>query len=246
MLIDRSIVMQMLMRRAPQIAWRLSWKGLSQIRVRRSGQTVDITKVVTAASAYLEKELNSRFRRVVVTPISQALAKVETASDPQLSFITHGPVRRRMAVQVDIHDGISVRTIPIWFSVSAIGDVWQVIQDIPSGAEIAPSLLQLAEVDVATATDEPVPTDQAPAGAIARVPLRAGSILAKSQVQVRPDVIVGDDVRVRVTRGSVTIESTGVALQRGYMGDRVRVKNASNGEAFWGRVAGWDMVEVRP
>ena len=138
------------------------------------------------------------------------------------------------------------RSFPIWFVVEAHAQVPIAASNIPAGSRLAAAQIATADADIAGIGNSPLIGEKDIAGAVALAPLRQGEILTRDRFRTATPVEAGDEVRLRVRAGTLTVEAHGIALESGSNGQHVRVRNAGSGEVLVAAVAGHDVVEVLP
>jgi len=66
--------------------------------------------------------------------------------------------------------------------------------------------------------------------------LRTGDILTWDYLEPKPIIQNGDRIRAIVRHGTVTVSTTGIALESAYPGDSIQIRNASSGAVLYGIV----------
>lgn len=79
-----------------------------------------------------------------------------------------------------------------------------------------------------------------------RAVISANRPIRQSEVNLPIIVKKGENVQMTYTTPSISIKTSGVALQDGAMGDNIRVKNDKSEKAVSGHVAGEGHIEVNP
>ncbi|HEX04995.1 MAG TPA: flagellar basal body P-ring formation protein FlgA, partial [Bacteroidetes bacterium] len=74
--------------------------------------------------------------------------------------------------------------------------------------------------------------------------LSPGKVLLWQDVEIVPEVCQGDLVRLRLEKGTVVIETEGIALQDGREGEVIRVEQTELGTLLRVRVAGYKRADV--
>ncbi len=83
-------------------------------------------------------------------------------------------------------------------------------------------------------------------GRVTRRSLSVGDELARAGLRLPPVVSAGDTVSVEIAGDGFSVRTTGRAMARGAVGDRVRVRIEATGKVVHGQVVGPKRVEVRP
>jgi len=63
-----------------------------------------------------------------------------------------------------------------------------------------------------------------------------GQTVSHRHVQPVPVVHRGDDISMAVTTGTMSLLATGIALQDGGIGERIRVRNIESGKVVFGEI----------
>ena len=105
---------------------------------------------------------------------------------------------------------------------------------------------QLIEVRQTTAfpLSERFPSIDEIAGMVATVTLRPNVPIRLNMIRAQPVFRMGNFVILRFDRDGISIQSTGMALQNGFIGERVRVRNQDSGITVNGVVRNDGSVEI--
>ena len=79
---------------------------------------------------------------------------------------------------------------------------------------------------------------------IAKVILREGEILKKSDVRIKPAVHRGQPIDLRVKSGNILIEMEGIAKEDGTEGEKIRVYNQTTRKHYFGIVESPQLVVI--
>jgi flagella basal body P-ring formation protein FlgA len=74
--------------------------------------------------------------------------------------------------------------------------------------------------------------------------LKAGDVITWQDVERQPDVIRGDRVTLHMQRGSIVVETEGIALQDGHVGEIIRVEQEEIGSLLRVKVTGSERAEI--
>lgn len=132
----------------------------------------------------------------------------------------------------------------VWFAVAGMQNVLTATSEIRRGSALTPQLATQSNRDALAAACTPLVIGEALTDMRARVTLKEGQVICSQSIEPRPPVTRGEEVIVRAAAGSVTIMAKGVAQQDGLLGQRVRVKNPSNGNTFLAAVSATAEVVV--
>ena len=114
------------------------------------------------------------------------------------------------------------------------------------GAPISAMDVRIERRPVASVRGEPIRALDADIALAARRPLSPGTVLTTVLVERVPAVSRGDAVTIIATAGAVMIRTQGEALQKGYIGEQVRVKNRRSGRMIDAWVHGKAVVGTTP
>ena len=105
---------------------------------------------------------------------------------------------------------------------------------------------QLVEIRQASADpgSEKFPGIDEIAGMVAVVTLRPNVPIRLNMVRAQPVFRMGNLVILRFDRDGISIQSSGMALQNGFIGERVRVRNQESGITINGFVRNDGSVEI--
>jgi flagella basal body P-ring formation protein FlgA len=84
------------------------------------------------------------------------------------------------------------------------------------------------------------------AGKCARQPIAAGTVLTRSLLAIQDDVEKQQMVTVHIRCGAAHVETQGIAVEGGYKGDVIKVKNVKTGRVFLARIDDPGVVTVVP
>lgn len=189
------------------------------------------------------------------------LSRVELTLIGQPVFPAGSVVDRSRPVEMDASPGTSARAgirVPVvaaggrarvlrlWFKVAAFRQVMVSLATVRVGELVPPTMVTMAERDVAGLRGEPwasPPTADTPPWR-ARRHLVTGSILTDADIEIAPPVRRAQAVRVRVVAGPIVIETTGVAEQDGRLGERITVREPGGRESYAATVASAGTVNV--
>ena len=248
--VRREDLADLLARRDPSSRAALRWAGPAAVSVLARGQQVDAASLVDAAAQMLYGSIveGHTYDSVRISPVGKLdtlmLPSGVVHAVPQMA--TGGGVAKRMCVWMHVSvDGQPYRTIPLWFAVDANRPVAVANADMPAGETLLPGKFSTRIMDVTLFKSDPVlPESIAPTLRL-RQPLARGAPLLGAHVDARPPVVRHQSVEVQVVAGAIRIETTGIALTDGRLGEVVRVRNPASGEPpFSARVVAEGVVLV--
>jgi flagella basal body P-ring formation protein FlgA len=206
--------------------------------------------VDAAARGWLERSLAREHEQVAIEPASgrEALALPAGAVELKPRACGREAPARRMCVRVDVvQDGVTRKSIPVWFKVEARRKVLVASAPVAAGSVFDPRAFALELRDVAALNGAPLAPFAAGgrAGALrVRRPLDAGQVVLASDVGPTPAVARNQEVTIRVQAGAILVETPGVALADGRLGAMVRVRNPRSGEIYDARIVDEGVLAV--
>ncbi len=208
-------------------------------------QTVTTARLVEAA----RQALPAAGPGLTVTTRVLGVPPDTTVPDGAVRLQAHPVVgrwpRARVAVPVAVLvDGKPARSETIWFAVQALCPAWVYAQDAPAGTEMGKLKVHKASVDIASADGRPVDALAALTGARLKRGVHAGWPLLEGDFEPIPDVDRQSQVIVHVRYGPIRMETLGLALDTGDVGDVVSVLVEGAASPVLAKVAGKGVVDV--
>ncbi|WP_431688994.1 flagellar basal body P-ring formation chaperone FlgA [Hahella sp. NBU794] len=220
-------------------SWRL--EGPDHIQLKVVAEKIDPDALEEKAGAYLKRWLvEAGFQEVEVTPVSARKRNILVSKQMagiQVRPLELGVLSRRICVWMDIVDasGAVLNSAPVWFEVSAMGEVWTPSVDADRGMSVGSHPLKRELIDVAAAGIEPALKKDFEGKEFSKR-VGAGQPITKDMLRAVPEVKNGDVVSVEVRVGTVYLRSRAEAMHDAYVGDRVKLKSVSSGETMLGVV----------
>lgn len=243
---------------------RIACEGAQATQVRRAGGEIAGEHIAVVAGKSLRAWFATRSERAQVSvastlpdvkvPLGHVALKVRAIPED-------APLSRRMLVWVDIWvDAQFVRTVPVSFEVQAFAPAYVAQRDLPAGAKVQSQAFAVQEVALAGHARPLKPVDGGLVSAgqsqheiphesqrepqQLRGALAAGQVLAQKNLRPGPVVARGDWVTLRMRTGDIDIESRVEALQNGFLGQSVSVKQSNASAPVVARVVGSGKVEL--
>ncbi len=205
------------------------------ITVERDGRSVTKDEVLAEVKARIweRKTADIQVRDVdwastQIVPIGSTVVKVEILGEPM-----SGKIPLRAEILVDEKPAAR-------FLATAIADDWREIpvvnRDIDRGALINPEDLQLVRINLAQHPTDTVSNAKDLFGMRAKAKISAGEVVRKSEVDIPPVIAKGKRIVVTYDRGLLRATATGIALEDGFEGSRITIRNELSKKIVMGRV----------
>lgn len=240
-MVPRATIAQAVVKQWPEIAERIDWRGSEALVVRGAGVKYDSGRLVTVAREALLEQMSAQYARVEVTAVGGPYEMHHSVGQVLVTPRVSGPspIRPRMRVWLDVSlDGRHYRSVPIWFAVKAYAPVQVAKRSMAARQRITSNDFRIEERNVVGIRGVPVPTGEVLGSAWLKRGIGAGEVLVDAAMESAPLIERGDDVSVKVVMGSIQIETNGIALANGRLGDTIKVENPGSREAFSGKVIG--------
>jgi flagella basal body P-ring formation protein FlgA len=124
------------------------------------------------------------------------------------------------------------------------GPAVMTVRAIERGDVLTAEDLMVASDEIGGVPMAPLPTLAAATGAQAVRDMTAGETVTSMVVRIPPAVVSGQVVTTVARVGSITVESTAIAAQRGVLGQVIRLLNPASRRRLRGTVVGPGRVEV--
>jgi flagella basal body P-ring formation protein FlgA len=118
--------------------------------------------------------------------------------------------------------------------------------DIGAGEKIGPSDIKTTAYFGPLARASFLHKDQDATGKCAVRPIASGTVLSESMLALPQDVVKQQLVKVHIHCGAGLIETQGIAVESGYKGDVIKIRNPSTGRIFLGQINDHGIVTVVP
>jgi flagella basal body P-ring formation protein FlgA len=234
---------------APQDLGPVTWRGNASVRVTRKAASLDRNALTEAAVTAAAAALRVRYGKF----------DVESAGSPMPDLVASGRYQirpravelgeetpSRLVVWVELWEKARFyRAVPVALNIRAFAPVLRLNASLPAGASLSATDVTMEERDVAALDGAAWPVGDTLQAVRTKLPVAAGAVLLRSQLQALPDVERGDQVALRVRSGTVVIETTAEALQDGWANRSVRVRPAQATDAVLARVVRSGLVEIQ-
>ncbi len=112
--------------------------------------------------------------------------------------------------------------------------------------ELSPDKLALQRMDITSLLEQPVQSFSAIAGYRLKRNIGKDQILTSGAVEPVPDIDVGGEVSIVCENGLFNVTTVGQAMQKGYVGDQIRVKNRASNKIVLATVVDRRTVTIQP
>lgn len=195
--------------------------------------TVQVSR--TAIVEFAEGQLRARLEARVAGLALRALPRAGDVAVPsgtvklRIAESFADALSRRMLVPVEIwSDGALVRTVPVWFAVTAFQEALVATGSFPAGYQPAAQDFVLAKVEVTALSGNPLPPTTDLVGQRLKRKVDAGGALLQGYLEPAPEVVRGEQVAFAYAEGMIRIEGKGRALSDGRVGQNVRIRSGND------------------
>ena len=129
-------------------------------------------------------------------------------------------------------------------SISILRPIVVLSQAIPRGTVLMKEHLQLKKIDITRLHRGYYADPKSLLGSAAKMSLRMGEIVGPHQVKPRYLIVKKQQVIISAKTKSLSVNVKGVALENGFMGDIISIRNLSSNRVIEGRVSGIGKVTV--
>lgn len=245
--VTRNAVMPKLASVYPGIYRSIHWAGEDYVTIKGVGVEYKAERYLGHATSALTAWLQEKYHKVSISKVGTykdlAVPAGEITLKPRLSSAMG--LKRRMKVWVDVLvDGTQYQTIPVWFAVQAYGPALVANSKMPAGSVISAADFYQKEVDLSLVDGTPVVSLDKLKTMRLKKTVYKGDVVTRNNIEVLPNVLVGQKVAVTANVGNVSIRTTAIALEDGKIGDRIKVKTMDNSSEYQVNVIGSRLVTV--
>ncbi|MHC4720211.1 MAG: flagellar basal body P-ring formation chaperone FlgA [Planctomycetota bacterium] len=212
--------------------------GAEKVRIKQQQQIISSDRFVEQASLFLKGRLPAD-RVCQPDPIRtpKDLVVPETSEKVELVARLVAGTRNQAKVQISVFaDSEEVETREVAFRLKYNCRRATALVDIPAGGLISPENVKIEE----HLSDNPEPSNwRPPYGLVARRGIAANTVLRPSMMgHLKPDVIVkrNQNVVIRMERPGLSVTAVGKAMQKGSVGEYIKVRNVDSQRLILARV----------
>ncbi|UCD17753.1 MAG: flagellar basal body P-ring formation protein FlgA [Candidatus Zixiibacteriota bacterium] len=182
-------------------------------------------------------EIEIRRNRLSVSPEEYDSLAVEA--------LTKGEPRGLLALEVTLFkDGERVRSGQIRINIAHFEYVLVAADRIKRHDPLSSDKIIIVRKETTSLTDKALTDPAKLAGKWARRIIGKNRILTSSMVEQIPAVVSGEKVAIVYSSGGLDIATHGTALESGYIGDKIKVKNDQSRKIITATVTNAETVEV--
>ncbi len=201
------------------------------IIVRKVYETFDIDKSMNTIEIVTDeiKSKNFSYSQISVKPLYQTT-----------------PIGRFAIVLKIARDDSKLETEQIRLHIRKYAEVVVVGERIKRFDDISLGNISIQRKEITTLREDPLTSIESLTNMRARRNIAKDKILTKGDIELNPVVKSYSDVHIVYVSGLCKITTAGKALQDGYAGELIRVKNKSSGKIVFARVIDMKIVRVDP
>lgn len=197
----------------------------------------------TALHQYLKSELKQAESFTYSIASQPAALKVPGAS---YTIETDKPLRNNghyayVPIVVKNANGTTLKSL-ITLRVTVSKKVFRALRVINSGEEITNAHVEEVIENISDVRGDPIELLSSK-GLVAAIKIPEGTILTKTMVETKPDVLAGETVSAYVAQGSVVVTLSAVARESGSVGDIIRVVTGDN-KLLRGKIENENIVRI--
>ncbi len=232
--------------------------GVDLGRARWSGP--ELTRINVAPIVLAGSDAAALARRKLEAALGADLAKATIAASDAPADLRVCPGRRktgfaaklpskRLVGEVRIEvlaliDDVETVSVTVVFDVRRRGAVLVASRELGAGTVVKDGDLAVEERELSLVPSESFDRPENAAGLVIARRVPAGHAVTSFDVRRRPVVLRGQEVRLRINQGGLTVVATGRALKDGAPGERVEVIHSGSRRPVEGRVVEAGLVEL--
>ena len=215
---------------------------------------VMIALTAPAAARDLEQVLADQVRQafsldseyVTITLLRADLSRRDlTGYEARIHPLMPGEPKGRFSLGVELLTaGSQVETGTAVLEIRRAADLWVPVRTIQRGEILSPELFAAKRIDVTSITEPMLGDLSHREGCRAKQLLIAGRPVPLGRLEKVPDVENGTPVTLVGAAGCLEIQARGIALQNGYVGETVKVKNLDSRKILTGKVTSASTVAI--
>lgn len=214
-----------------------------------ANELMDLKQLETSAKAFLVQEIQKTMANAKQTTIDVSIRPIDSrlrlaACDNNLTFERKNvPIQSKTSIRARCRGEKPWATF-IMANVSLRQEIVVIKHELPRHHILESDDLTRVKKDIATLRRGYKTNIESLVGKQLKRNARANTVVYDFQLQL-PDIIKkGDLVTVSSRRGSLVVSSSGIAMNNGHKGEKIKVENQRSLRIIQGRVTGPGSVEV--
>lgn len=219
----------------------------SEITVTRSSAEIGVNRIVGA----IEKALNKSVGDIRVAGINpEAVHTKIPIGELQLNAIpsplaAYEPGRRNFTLTATVDDSEEIR-VPVVAEVEEWAEFPVAARPLSRGEIVEEKDIAKARLNINAIPRDIVREPESVVGLATMQQVQSGEVFRENRLRIVPVIDQGQKVTVIYTLGAVHASATGIALDAGVTGDKIRVKNESSKRIIEGEIVEPGLVKVMP
>ncbi|MFZ6765901.1 flagellar basal body P-ring formation chaperone FlgA [Undibacterium sp. Di26W] len=206
----------------------IEWRGADTVKVERLAKFFDNTQLIAVVESHIKQILSNGQNQVEVELAERlpelllAEGKIDIKPRP---LTMADAMHSKVTVWLDIAvAGVFSRSVRVPVKVKVFDKTLVAKRDLPKGVTPTCEDLLVQELDVASLDGTNVSADCAALKGNLKRNIQAGMALTRSYIQVPMAISHGDTINLLLSAGALTLESRGIAMADGEIGQRIQVK----------------------
>lgn len=218
----------------------INWQGKTSIVVTATTQT-PAAMLINKAKMTVLSRLQSQYTKIQLDAISQVPDSAYAINDFKVIFKSQFPIAKRLCVWL-VHQTPPQQRIPVWFKVHAYQDVWVTQHPLTSNHLVTQQDFTKTTRDIAGLKTRPATAVAEKMRLTSSLP--QGHILLDNQLKSPPLVMAGEHVNIMHRAHQITLTLDAIAMNEGYLGQHITVKNPATQKTFVVRISGAHQAET--
>ena len=247
--VNKTRVLALMDKELPDIYKRVKWAGANSVKVGVIGQVIERDRYVALAKRELESVIKSISTDYKLTErgvykdlnipkgnvlISTSIGNGKRGNTDRLTS--------SMKIWVDvIVDKTHYQSVPVWFDVKTYKNTFVFTKDLPQGYVVSEKDFDTRYTNIANPQGVRQ-LDDIPEDMRLKQNVKAGAVLTENLLQEVPDVTQGNTVKVVVEVGVVKLNASAIALEDGFIGDKITVRKPQSDISYKVTIVGKNTV----
>jgi flagella basal body P-ring formation protein FlgA len=215
-------------------AQELYLKGAGSIVVKGGGESAPPDKLLNMAKEYIIENLGLHPDDIDILPISFP-SQLLVPEEGELRFTP--PQGRRfvgtilLPVEV-LREGCIMNRDFIKMKVTARGSILVATKNLSRGHIIKEEDICIEERELSTISGSPAMNSNIVIGKMLNSTIKAGDVITVNMLSIPPAIRKGENIVIIAKIGSIEVETNGIALNEGMIGEIISVQNSLSGKKF--------------